>query len=81
MVSSADVTSSFCHTISQTSVSVSFHVGVRFQRRACSHEMREKSVSQFVSLFLAGGGAGQVPYGNAPLIPAGVEGKPLCGQT
>lgn len=38
-------------------------------------------MSQFVclALFLAGGAA-QVPYGNVPLIPAGVEGKTICGH-
>lgn len=37
----------------------------------------EKSDESFCpsDLFPAGGGAAQVPYGNAPVIPAGLDGK------
>lgn len=36
---------------------------------------RYESVPLFDFAFLAGGGAAQVPYSNAPVIPAGLEGE------
>lgn len=90
MVSSADMTSSFCHTISQTSVDVAFHARVRLEL-AVSTELfnslctwngeKSRDMSQFAYLifFSVGGGAAQVPYGNAPVIPTGLEGKTISG--
>lgn len=42
-------------------------------------QKRYESVCLFDFFFSAGGGAAQVPYGNAPVIPTGLEGKIISG--
>lgn len=45
---------------------------VKRERRYASH-------LAYLIFLHAGGGAAQVPYGNAPVIPAGLEGKTISG--